>query len=75
MEDLKTAFEQYGSVTDCFMPTDFDGNPRGFAFIQMDEESSLKAIEGLNGTELDGRTLNVNKSLPKGERAGPKRKY
>ena len=75
LEDLQATFEQYGEVKDCFIPTDYDGNPRGFAFIQMDEESALAAIEGLNGTELDGRTLNVNKSLPKGTRsnAAPKR--
>jgi len=75
LEDLQATFEQYGEVKDCFIPTDYDGNPRGFAFIQMDEESALAAIDGLNGTELDGRTLNVNKSLPKGTQsnAGPKR--
>lgn len=71
-EDLKAAFSQYGEVKDCFIPTDYDGNPRGFGFIQMSEEDALKAIEELNGTELDGRTLNVNKSLPKGTKATPK---
>ncbi|KAL7547953.1 hypothetical protein ACHAWF_011223 [Thalassiosira exigua] len=71
-EDLQAAFAQYGQVHDCFIPLDFDGNTRGFGFIQMDEEDALKAIEELNGTELDGRTLNVNKSLPKGTRASPK---
>lgn len=72
MEDLSVAFAAYGEVKDCFIPTDYDGNPRGFGFIQMDEEDALKAIAGLNGTELDGRTLNVNKSLPKGTKATPK---
>jgi len=73
-EDLQAAFEAYGEVKDCFMPSDYDGNPRGFAFIQMDEENSLAAIEGLDQTELDGRTLTVNKSLPKGTKNSPKRK-
>jgi len=72
MEDLNAAFAEYGEVMDCFIPTDYDGNPRGFGFIQMAEEDAVKAIEGLNGTELDGRTLNVNKSLPKGTKATPK---
>ena len=40
----------------------------------MDEEGAAKAIEELNGANLDGRTLTVNKSLPKGQKASPKRK-
>lgn len=75
MEDLKATFEAYGEVKDCFIPTDYENNPRGFAFIQMEEENALKAIEELGGTELDGRTLNVNKSLPKGTTAAPKSKW
>ena len=75
METLKETFEKYGEVKDCFIPMDYDGNPRGFAFIGMDEENAVKAIEELNGSELDGRTINVNKSLPKGKKAQPKRKY
>lgn len=73
VEDLKATFEAYGEVKDCFIPTDYENNPRGFAFIQMEEENALKAIEELGGTELDGRTLNVNKSLPKGTTAAPKK--
>lgn len=74
-EDLQATFEEYGEVKDCFIPTDYDGNPRGFAFIQMEEDNAVAAIEGLNGTQLDGRTLNVNKSLPKGTRQTPKREF
>jgi len=68
-EDLKTTFGEYGTVTGCYMPIDYDGNPRGFAFIQMSDEDCAKAIEGLNGSVLDGRRLNVNMSLPKGQKA------
>mmetsp|Transcript_5887 Transcript_5887/g.7440 ORF Transcript_5887/g.7440 Transcript_5887/m.7440 type:complete len:365 (-) Transcript_5887:1377-2471(-) len=71
-EDLSAAFAAYGNVMDCFLPTDYEGNPRGFGFVSMDEEAAAKAIEELNGTELDGRTLTVNKSLPKGQKATPK---
>jgi len=71
MADLKTAFEAYGEVKDCFIPTDYEGNARGFGFIQMDEENAVNAIEGLGGSQLDGRTLNVNRSLPKGTKASP----
>ena len=69
VDTLKEAFEAYGEVKDCFIPSDYDGNPRGFALVTMDDENALQAIEGLGGTELDGRTLNVNKSLPKGTKA------
>mmetsp|Transcript_14366 Transcript_14366/g.31129 ORF Transcript_14366/g.31129 Transcript_14366/m.31129 type:complete len:377 (-) Transcript_14366:57-1187(-) len=69
--DLQATFEAFGKVSDCFIPSDFEGNPRGFAFIQMEEEDALEAIEKVNGTELDGRTLNVNKSLPKGTKSTP----
>lgn len=69
MDTLKAAFEEFGEVQDCFIPTDYEGNSRGFGFIQMDQENIEKAIEGLNGQELDGRTLNVNVSLPKGTKA------
>ena len=74
-EDLTAAFAAYGEVKDCFLPVDYDGNPRGFGFIQMEEENAVAAIEGLNGSELDGRTLNVNKSLPKGQKSAPKREF
>jgi RNA recognition motif-containing protein len=74
MEEVQSAFAAYGEVKDCFIPLDYDGNPRGFAFVLMDEENALAAIEGLDGTELGGRSLNVKKSLPKGEKAVAKGK-
>ena len=74
-ESLQSAFAAFGEVKDCFLPLDYDGNPRGFAFISMAEDDAVKAIEGLNGSDLDGRVLTVNKSLPKGQKAAPKRKF
>lgn len=71
VETLQAAFEEFGVVSDCFIPSDYDGNSRGYGFIQMEEEDLTKAIEGMNGTELDGRTLNVNVSLPKGTKTAP----
>ena len=75
METVKEAFAEYGEVLDAFIPSDYDGNPRGFGFVTMEEENAVQAIEGLGGTELDGRTLNVNKSLPKGTSPTPRREY
>jgi nucleolin len=71
-EALEEAFKQYGDVKEVFLPTDYEGRPRGFGFVSMEDEDAVKAIEGMNGAELDGRTLNVNKSLPRGEKARPR---
>jgi RNA recognition motif-containing protein len=50
--------------------TDRDtGQPRGFGFIEMDDANAAQgAIDGLNGTQLDGRTLTVNEARPRPER-------
>jgi len=52
--------------------TDRDtGRSRGFGFVEMtNAEDGDKAIAALNGTQLGGRTLNVNEARPKAERAG-----
>lgn len=68
-EDLIGVFEKYGSVWDCYLPMYQEtGEPRGFAFVTLDEENAEKAIEELNGMELHGRPLVVNKPLAPGEK-------
>ena len=69
---LKQAFEQDGrQVKEVKLVTDRDtGQPRGFAFVEMTNDSEAeKAIAGVNGTNLGGRTLNVNEARPKPERS------
>lgn len=67
-DELSSMFEGYGTVTDCFIPTDREsGRPRGFAFVTMPEEGAAKAIDELNGTDFGGREMVVNRSLPRGE--------
>ena len=70
--DLRKLFEPYGAVDRVTILTDRDtGRSRGFAFVEMaNAEEGDKAIAGLNGTQLEGRTLNVNEARPKGERGG-----
>lgn len=47
------------------------GRPRGFAFVTMGSpEEAQKAIEAMNGANLDGRNLTVNEARPREERAG-----
>ena len=70
--DLQDAFAAYGSVTEANLMMDRMSNrPRGFGFVTMSTaEEAQKAIEGLNGRELDGRALTVNVARPREERSG-----
>ena len=66
-DDLHAAFAAFGSVERVNLITDRDtGQPRGFAFVEMtDKNEAERAINSLNGTDLNGRTLNVNEARPK----------
>jgi cold-inducible RNA-binding protein len=67
---VRALFEAYGSVDRVHIVTDRDsGQPRGFGFVEMaDDSAAMKAITGINGTDLEGRTLNVNEARPKTDR-------
>ena len=67
-EDVIELFAQFGEVTNCGLPLERDtGRKRGFAFIEMADESTEEAaIEGLQGAELMGRPLRINKAEPRG---------
>ena len=69
-------FEEHGTVERVSIVTDRDtGRARGFGFVEMsDGEEADRAIAALNGTELDGRALNVNEARPKVERGGGQRR-
>ncbi|MHC4947230.1 MAG: RNA recognition motif domain-containing protein [Planctomycetota bacterium] len=69
---LRDAFAEFGDVEEVAVITDRDtGRPRGFAFVTMPEDGAARAaIEGLNGKEVDGRTLNVNEARPRTDRGG-----
>jgi cold-inducible RNA-binding protein len=68
-EDLRTAFEAFGQVSAVNIIKDRDsGRSKGFGFVEMaSAEEALKAIEGMNGKEFNGRALNVNEARPKPE--------
>ena len=59
---LQAAFSPFGEITDAKVISDRDsGRSRGFGFVTYaDSSSAQKAIQEMNGTELDGRTLNVD---------------
>jgi len=71
-DELRQLFEGYGAVDRVSILTDRDtGRSRGFGFVEMSSnEDGDKAIAGLNGSQLGGRTINVNEARPKAERAG-----
>ena len=67
-EDVIQLFTPFGEVLNCSLPLERDtGRKRGFAFIEMaDEAIESTAIDGLQGTELMGRPLRINKAEPRG---------
>lgn len=71
-DELRNLFATYGQVDRVTILTDRDtGRSRGFGFVEMtNAEEGEKAIAALNGSQLSGRTLNVNEARPKAERAG-----
>jgi len=71
-EELRKLFEAYGQVDRVSIMTDREtGRSRGFGFVEMaNPEEGEKAIAGLNGSQVGGRTLNVNEARPKVERSG-----
>ena len=69
--DLQDAFAAHGTVTETNLMMDrATGRPRGFGFITMSSaEEAQKAIEAMNGKDMDGRALTVNIAKPREERA------
>jgi RNA recognition motif-containing protein len=67
---LRTSFEAHGEVTSAQVIKDREtGRSRGFGFVEMPSSEEAKAaIDGLNGTDLDGRALKVNEAQPRTER-------
>ena len=70
--ELRQAFEAFGKVSSVNLITDREtGRPRGFAFVEMaNADEGKKAVEGLNGSNIGGRSLTVNEARPR-EPRGP----
>jgi len=69
---LQEIFSVHGTVESARVITDkFTGRSRGFGFVEMaSSEEAQKAIQALNGTDLDGRNLTVNEARPQERRSG-----
>ncbi|HEU5437789.1 MAG TPA: RNA-binding protein [Ktedonobacterales bacterium] len=74
-QQLAQMFSAYGVVVDATVVIDrASGQSKGFGFVEMTTDDSVQqAINGLNGTTLGDRTLNVNEAKPRPERSGGSR--
>jgi RNA recognition motif-containing protein len=70
--ELQRLFEPHGTVTSAQVIMDRDtGRSKGFGFVEMaSDQEAQKAIEALNGQQVEGRTLTVNEARPKTEGGG-----
>ncbi|MBA7689773.1 hypothetical protein ES703_98284 [subsurface metagenome] len=68
-EDLRQAFDPFGQISSVRVITDRDtGRSKGFGFVEMPNNAEAQsAISGLNGKELQGRSLKVNEARPRSE--------
>jgi cold-inducible RNA-binding protein len=71
-DELRQAFASFGEVSKVNIISDrYTGESRGFAFVEMPNQAEGQAaIDGLNGTDLGGRTLSVNVARPRQDSGG-----
>jgi len=82
-DDLRKAFEAHGQVDSVTVISDqYSGRSKGFGFVEMSNETEAKAaMESLNDSDLQGRTLKVDEARPRnggqrgGNRGGFKRNF
>lgn len=80
-EAVRALFSPHGTVEKVSMITDRDtGRPRGFGFVEMSNADAVRAMQALNGTDYDGRSLKVNEAQERersggGNRGGGSRRY
>ena len=69
---VRALFAQHGTVESVTLITDRDtGRPRGFGFVEMPKADAARAIQNLNGHDMNGRQLKVNEAKEKSE-GGPR---
>ena len=67
--EVRELFEQHGTVESVDLITDrYTGRPRGFGFVEMDDEAADAAISALDDASLNGRSLRVNEAKPRPDR-------
>lgn len=66
-EEVRAAFEAHGTVYEVSLITDREtGRPRGFGFVEMDDDGARAAIEALDQKDFGGRNLQVNEARERG---------
>lgn len=67
--DVRELFAQHGTVESVALPTDREtGRPRGFAFVDMEDDGADNAIKALEGHQMGGRALKINEARPRAPR-------
>lgn len=65
-DQVRALFAEHGTVESIALPSDREtGRPRGFGFVEMSQSDASRAIQAVNGKELDGRALRVNEAQDK----------
>lgn len=69
-DDLRDAFGEFGEVSSANIISDkFTGRSKGFGFVEMpNDDEANQAIDALNDTDLNGRSIKVNQARPREER-------
>ncbi|MGL1861368.1 MAG: RNA-binding protein [Pseudodesulfovibrio sp.] len=68
-DEVRAAFEAFGEVTSVNLIEDREtGRPRGFGFVEMDDNGARDAIEALDGKDFGGRNIKVNEAKAREER-------
>ena len=69
--EINELFGKHGTVASVALINDREtGRPRGFGFVEMEDDAAMAAIEALNGYEMDGRALRVNEAQDRPPRGG-----
>jgi len=72
-EEIKEKFSAFGEVETVNLINDrHTGQPRGFGFVEMEDEGAVKAIAALDSTDLGGRTLRVSEARERTGGGGPR---
>jgi len=74
-DDLRNLFSEFGEVSNAHVISDRDtGRSKGFGFVEMENsDDGQKAIEALDGSDLQGRNVRVNEAKPREDR--PRRRF
>ncbi|MCA9580823.1 MAG: RNA-binding protein [Myxococcales bacterium] len=69
---LRSAFEQFGEINEAVVVLDREtGRSRGFGFVTFsDDSAAMNAVQEMNGSDLDGRSLTVNEAQERAPRGG-----